>query len=161
MKKRVLYSAFLFFGLFCISKTGVSQQATNAATVAPATTNIPPAAANIPPGAADQTISQSSVSCPIPMSSGDYQNALNAISNADGENRKLCLARDIMSSNCLLAEQVKGFMELFQQEISKLEFAKLAYEYTYDKGNYSTVNAAFQDASSAGKLSGYLSGSSH
>jgi hypothetical protein len=116
---------------------------------------------NIPPGAADQTISQSSVSCPIPMSSGDYQNALNAISNADGENRKLCLARDIMSSNCLLAEQVKGFMELFQQEISKLEFAKLAYEYTYDKGNYSTVNAAFQDASSAGKLSGYLSGSSH
>lgn len=94
--------------------------------------------------------------CPQAMSASDYENAKNSIALADGENRKLCLARDIMNSTCFSAEQVEGIMNLFTLETSKLEFAKLAFDHTSDVANYSKVNEAFKEISSAAELKNYI-----
>lgn len=97
------------------------------------------------------------VGCPMPMSHEDFESAKNTIASKDFENTKLDIAKQIVSSNCLLAEQVRAIMKLFTFENSKLEFAKFAYAHTYDKGNYFKVNDAFQFDSSASDLSSYIS----
>jgi hypothetical protein len=97
------------------------------------------------------------VGCPMPMSHDDYESAKATIASKDFENTKLDIAKQIVSSNCLLAEQVRGIMKLFTFENSKLEFAKFAYAHTYDKGNYFKVNDAFEFDSSATDLSNYIS----
>ena len=92
----------------------------------------------------------------MPMSEDDYQGAKNTIAGKDLENTKLDIAKQIVGSNCVTAEQVRGIMKLFTFENSKLDFAKFAYAHTYDKGNYFKVNDAFQFDSSASDLSNYI-----
>jgi hypothetical protein len=47
-------------------------------------------------------------------------------------------------------------MSLFNFESSRLEFAKFAYGYTYDLGNYFIVNDAFNFESSISELDRYI-----
>ena len=68
------------------------------------------------------------------------------------------LAKQITRSNCLLTSQVSELMGLFSFESQKLEFAKFAYEFTYDKGNYYKVNDVFGFESSIRDLEEYLKG---
>ena len=96
------------------------------------------------------------VGCPMPMSHEDYEGAKRTISGKDFENDKLTIAKQIASSNCLTAGEVKGIMALFTFEDSKLDFAKFAYIHTYDKGNYYKVNDSFQFSSSTDALNQYI-----
>jgi hypothetical protein len=95
--------------------------------------------------------------CQWPMSPEDFESAKNTISSKDFENTKLDIAKQITSSNCLSAEQIKCIMKLFTFENSKLEYAKFAYAHCYDKSNYFKVNDAFEFDSSASDLSTYIS----
>jgi hypothetical protein len=47
-------------------------------------------------------------------------------------------------------------MQLFTYEDSKLEFAKYAYDYTYDIDNYFMVNDAFEFETSIDELNEYI-----
>jgi len=96
------------------------------------------------------------VGCPMPMSHEDYEGAKNTIAAKTFENDKLTIAKQIASSNCLTAGQVKGIMALFTFEENKLDFAKFAYMHTYDKGNYYKVNDSFQFSSSTDALNQYI-----
>ena len=53
-------------------------------------------------------------------------------------------------------EQVKGIMGVFGFEDTKLDFAKYAYERTYDIGNYYKVNDAFSFETSVEELNEYI-----
>lgn len=98
------------------------------------------------------------VGCPAPMNVQDFSAAKNSISQKSFESTKLEMAKQIVASNCFIADQVKEVMQLFDFEASKLEFAKYAYSHTYDKGNYFKVNDAFEFDSSVSDLSNYISG---
>jgi hypothetical protein len=98
------------------------------------------------------------VGCPMPMSHDDYESAKSSISGKDFENTKLDMAKQITTSNCLTAEEVRGIMKLFTFENTKLDYAKFAYSHTYDKANYFKVNDAFQFDSSSTELTNYISG---
>ena len=52
--------------------------------------------------------------------------------------------------------QVKEILNLFDFETTKLEVAKFAYGYTYDKGNYYQLNDAFNFESSIDDLNNYI-----
>jgi len=97
------------------------------------------------------------IGCPMPMTHGDYESAKSSIAAKDFENTKMDMAKQIVGSNCLTAEQVRGIMKLFTFENTKLDFAKFAYSHTYDKANYFKVNDAFQFDNSSTELSNYIS----
>jgi hypothetical protein len=98
------------------------------------------------------------VGCPMPMSQMDFMNARNSISNVSFESTKLQIARQVLTNNCMTAQQVSDIMRLFSFESSRLEFAKFAYAYTYDIGNYYMVNNAFSFESSINDLNRFISG---
>jgi hypothetical protein len=64
----------------------------------------------------------------------------------------------VIGTNCLLSSQVKEIILLFSFEETRLDFAKYAYGYTFDIGNYYQVNDAFKFESSIDELNTYISG---
>ena len=66
------------------------------------------------------------------------------------------MAKQVVSDRCVTVDQVKGVMQLFSFEESKLDFAKFAYDHTYDLSNYYKLNDAFTFESSVDDLSTFL-----
>lgn len=94
--------------------------------------------------------------CSYPMSAPDFQSSLESIKAKSFEDSKMQIAKQVTKSNCLKSEQVKQIMQAFTFEETRLEFAKFAYQYTFDKGNYYKVNDAFQFELSIEELDEYL-----
>lgn len=98
------------------------------------------------------------VGCAYPMSSNDFNSAKTSISSKDFSDSKLTLAKQITKTNCLTSDQAKQIIELFDFEDTRLDYAKFAYGYTYDIGNYYKVNDAFEFESSIEELNNYIEG---
>lgn len=98
------------------------------------------------------------IGCPSPMEKPAFEEAKKSVASKSFSDTKMQLAQQITRSNCLLTTQVKDFMALFSFESQKLEFAKFAYDFTYDKGNYYKVNDAFSFESSVRELEKHLQG---
>lgn len=96
------------------------------------------------------------IGCPRPVSDADFQNIKNVIAKNNFESTKLTVAKQILSSNCLLSKDVREIMKLFTFESSRLELAKFAYGYTYDLANYYVVNEAFDFESSISDLDNFI-----
>lgn len=96
--------------------------------------------------------------CPRPMARPDFEEAKNTIRTKTFEDSKLTIAKQIISSNCLLSGQVKEILMLFTYESTKLDFAKFAYRYTLDQGNYFKINDVFTFESSIDELDQYIHG---
>ncbi len=96
------------------------------------------------------------VGCPMPMDANSFNRAKNTIKNNSFESDMISTAKQVASNNCLTVNQVVEIMELFGFESTKLEFAKFAYDYTYDIGNYYEVNNAFSFSSSKQDLNNYI-----
>jgi hypothetical protein len=98
------------------------------------------------------------IGCPWPMDEGQFSNAQRSVSSKDFEDSKMTVAKQITGANCLTADQVKRIMNEFDFEDSKLEYAKFAYNKTYDIGNYYMLNDAFDFESSIDELNEYING---
>jgi hypothetical protein len=96
------------------------------------------------------------IGCPYPISDLDFADVKRSIASKSFEDSKLTVAKEVTSANCLFAREVKEIMLLFSFEDTRLSFAKFAYQYTFDKGNYYKVNDAFQFESSIDELRQYL-----
>jgi hypothetical protein len=98
------------------------------------------------------------IGCPWPMDEGQFANAQRSVSSKDFEDSKLTVAKQITGANCLTADQVRRIMDEFDFEDSKLEYAKFAYNKTYDIGNYYMLNDSFDFESSIDELNEYING---
>lgn len=94
--------------------------------------------------------------CSYPLTDDRFATVKQSISSKDFEDSKLTIAKQVMKSNCLLASQVKEIMLLFDFESTRLDFAKQAYNYTYDVDNYYILNDAFDFESSISELNQYI-----
>ena len=94
--------------------------------------------------------------CPVPMSPAAFNMALESIRDKSFESSKVEMAEQIAKSNCLLSEQVYIIMKLFNFENTRIDFAKFAYGYIYDPGNYFRVNDAFAFESSIETLNKFI-----
>ncbi|HMC96278.1 MAG TPA: DUF4476 domain-containing protein, partial [Flavobacteriales bacterium] len=83
------------------------------------------------------------VGCGWPMSESEFAEAKKSIESKGFEETKMTTAKQVGRDRCFTVEQVKGIMSVFGFEDTKLEFAKYAYDRTYDIGNYYRVNDAF------------------
>jgi hypothetical protein len=96
------------------------------------------------------------IGCSWPMSSTEFTEAKASIESKGFEETKMTMAKQIGRDRCFTVEQVKGIMGVFGFEDTKLDFAKYAYERTYDIGNYYKVNDAFSFETSVEELNEYI-----
>lgn len=96
------------------------------------------------------------IGCGWPMSSTEFAEAKESIESKGFEETKMTMAKQIGRDRCFTVEQVKGIMGVFGFEDTKLDFAKYAYERTYDIGNFYKVNAAFSFETSVDELNEYV-----
>lgn len=96
--------------------------------------------------------------CSYPMSSSNFQSALASIDKQGFDDTKLSTAKSVIKSNCMTADQVATVCRKFGFEQTKLDFAKYAYQYTYDRNNYFKVNDVFDFDSSVEELNKHTSG---
>jgi len=98
------------------------------------------------------------IGCPWPMDDNQFSDALSSVSSKSFDDDKVTVAKQITGSNCLTAEQVKRMMGELDFEDSKLEYAKFAYDKTFDIGNYYKLNDVFDFSSSIDELNEYING---
>ena len=98
----------------------------------------------------------SSGPCSNLMGSGDFESAKKSIESKSFSDSRMTVAKQITKGNCLSAEQVRDVTSLFDFESGKLEYAKFAYDYCYDQGNYYKVNDAFEFEMSIDELDEHL-----
>lgn len=94
--------------------------------------------------------------CSDPMSTPDFTASLAGISAQPFDGFKLSHAKKTAEKNCLLAEQVREILYVFDSESSRLSFAKFAYEHTYDPDQYSEVREALHSERSKDELDKYI-----
>lgn len=131
-----------------------ASQTTVVTTTTSSTTSSTSSPATSSPAASAPAASGSN--CATPMSSSDFESAKKAINGKSFAEDKMIVSKQILKSNCVSVKQVKGIMELFSYEENKLEFAKLAYPKTVDKGNYYQVNDSFSFSGSITELNAFL-----
>lgn len=96
------------------------------------------------------------VGCPVPMSEGDFADLKANIASKTFEETKFTIAKQVLNDRCLFVSQVKQIIIQFTFEQTRLDFAKYAYDRTYDVGNYFKVNDAFTFESSTEELNEYI-----
>ncbi len=129
------------------------------ATVKPADVGGRPAPAPVPvkePDAYSMPGYSGKIGCPWPMNPSEFADAKKSIEAKSFEDTKKTLALQIAGDRCLTVDQVKGILALFSYEDTKLEFAKFAYEHTYDLSNYFKVSDSFTYESSTEELNEYI-----
>ena len=99
----------------------------------------------------------SSTNCMFPMNTGDFESAKASIKAQSFDDTKISTAKNIASSNCLSAQQVKDICQLFSFEDKKLEFAKFAYVRCTERNKFFIVNDVFQFSSNVDELNEYIS----
>lgn len=98
------------------------------------------------------------IGCPQPMTEGEFRTLLNTLNNQSFDNTRLQIAQQAVANKCVTAEQVQAITVGFSFESRKLEFAKFAYDSTYDIDNYFMVGDAFNFDSSKRELSEFVMG---
>lgn len=94
--------------------------------------------------------------CDYPMDNSDFIDAKSSIESKTFADSKMTIAKQITKANCPTAEQIRDFTKLFTFESGKVDYAKFAYDYCYDKANYYKVNDAFQFESSIDELNDHI-----
>jgi hypothetical protein len=98
------------------------------------------------------------IGCPWPMSNGQFSDALRSVSSKSFDDEKATVSKQITGSNCLTVEQARTMMMELSFDSAKLDYAKFAYNKTYDIGNYYKLNDAFDFSSSIDELNAYING---
>lgn len=138
--------------------TGTQAPPKTTAPVKPATPTKPATTSQPKAPAREEVVVVGGVAgCTIPMNSTDFAKAKSTIAGKNFEEQKLSTAKTIAKANCLSAEQIKDICSAFNFEDSKLDFAKYAYDYCSDKGNYYVINDVFNFSSSSDELEQYIS----
>jgi hypothetical protein len=94
--------------------------------------------------------------CASSMAPASFSKAKDNIASNSFEDSKMTVAKQVTKANCMTAAQIAEVMGLFSFEDSKLQYAKYAYDFCFNQGDYYEVNAAFTFESSIEDLNQYL-----
>lgn len=93
-----------------------------------------------------------------PVNETIYQTFLNSIKGEINDNNKLRSAKSFVKQNYLSSEQIAGIAKELNFDKNRLEFAKYAYTYCVNKGNYFLLKDVFSFNSNYNTLLKYLEG---
>lgn len=94
--------------------------------------------------------------CRGAMPSADFNQATAQIKKTSFSDDKMKIAQQVSRNNCLSVNQIVDICKLFSFEDDKLEFAKFAYDFTFEKNKYYLVNDVFSFSSSRDELDSFL-----
>ena len=94
------------------------------------------------------------------MSMTAYENLKTQISQKSFEKERMELANQTVKQNILTANQIAGILRLLAFDNNRLDFAKFAYSYVFDKENYAAVSDALAFDSNKKALKEFLAVSS-
>lgn len=94
--------------------------------------------------------------CQSPVSEMNFKDFESNLKSKSFSDSQVTMAKQFTRGNCLTSEQVKRIMKVFTFEEDRLDFAKFAYDYTFDQNNYYKVNEAFEFELSIEELDEYL-----
>lgn len=94
--------------------------------------------------------------CVNPVSNDNFQRGLSSVKNASFADEKEKIARQFTKNNCLSVNQILEMMKTFSFEENKLNYAKFAYDFCTEKGNYFQVNDGLTFSSSKDDLNEFL-----
>ena len=92
--------------------------------------------------------------CPMPESS--VNSIKSSVEDESFSDDKMNVAKQALKNRCITVSQVRSIMSVFDFEDNKIEFAKFAYDRTYDIDNYYLVNKDFDFSSTKEELNKYL-----
>lgn len=95
---------------------------------------------------------------PWGMNPQDYEEAYQLISKESFDSSKLTIAKQVISSNPMSANQILAICKLFSFENNKLDFAKYAYPYCVEQNKYYLLNEAFSYESTKRELNEFIKG---
>ncbi len=99
--------------------------------------------ASAPSAPATPAPAQPAARCASSMAPASFSKAKDNISSNSFEDSKMTVAKQVTKANCMTAAQIAEVMGLFSFEDSKLQFAKYAFDFCFNQGDYYEVNAAF------------------
>lgn len=109
-----------------------------------------------PQPVATTTIVTQSNNCGLPISDRSFYEFYGHLKNMTFDSDQLKEAKDAVRRGCFSSNQIKMTLTAFTYESSRLEFAKYAYDFAYDKGAYSLVKEGFSNSLSGDELDQYL-----
>jgi hypothetical protein len=96
------------------------------------------------------------INCNQPITNFAFQQRKREVQNQPSDAQKLTSTRQLLEGNCLSSLQIKELADLFQDDYSRLEFAKNAYLRAFDRANFYEVYNSFQYFSTVFILHDYI-----
>jgi hypothetical protein len=94
--------------------------------------------------------------CSVAMSPSAYDKMKQSVEEKPFSDTKMSTAKIATKNNCLSSAQIKGICQLFSMDDDKLAYAKYAYDYCVDKGNYYTVSEIFSFSTTTDSFNKFL-----
>ncbi len=115
-----------------------------------------PSNPGFPPPSTSSPANPPNTSCQPCMPAESFANALRSIQNTASDATRLEVAKSLLTTNCLSAQQVRDICGIFTSEANRLDFAKTAYCRCCDPQNYLLVHEAFASTLSREELAKYI-----
>jgi hypothetical protein len=92
------------------------------------------------------------------MSNKDFEILKDRIKQNSSENSKLDAAKSFTRDNTLTSSQISDITRLLNTDNNRLDYAKFAYDYAYDRENYNTVSYTMSFEKSRRDLQKFIDG---
>ncbi len=140
--------------------TDMAIEENSSTTVTTTTTKTKPAQAQpakpAPAPRQEVVVVEKTTGCVKAMDKASFDTAKASVASKGFDDTRLTVAKQIAKSNCLTTTQIKDIMSVFGFEETKLEFAKYAYDFCYDKNQYYLINDAFSFDSTIDELNTFI-----
>lgn len=103
-----------------------------------------------------ETQSSTGSGCRAAMTQTSFDSMKKSVESKPFSDTKMSTAKVATKNNCVSANQVKEICKLFSMDDDKLTYAKFAYDYCVDKGNYYQVSEVFSFSSTTDELNTFL-----
>lgn len=94
--------------------------------------------------------------CPEVVSDDLFNQKLQLVENSDYPQEKLSLAKEIVTGNCISVDQLHKIMEAIDYEPEKIELAKYAFSFVFDRDNYINLADLFEYQGSKKEISDWI-----
>ncbi|MEO6302574.1 MAG: DUF4476 domain-containing protein [Bacteroidia bacterium] len=136
-----------------------SSTSTTVTTTSSSTNNSSPRDHHHHPHKSDQqTIPATAAGCRTAMTPANFSNMKQSVESKAFSDTKMSTAKVATKNNCMSADQIKEICKLFSMDDDKLTYAKFAYDYCVDKGNYYLVSDVFSFSSTTDDFNKFLEG---
>lgn len=102
------------------------------------------------------TQASNSRACTMAASPASFSKIKESVESKPFSDTKMSTAKIATKSNCLSVNQIKEICKLFSMDEDKLTYAKYAYDYCVDKGNYFQVSEVFSFSSTTDEFNKFL-----